>query len=105
MTYVSIMLLIIGQITVALVILFSLLGRIGPKWSQRWGNPIVVLSLIALLIKTDTPVDNVWFQYLERWSICLGIFGSFWATLGDVVCSTIRNQRGWKANLEDAVKE
>ncbi|MBA1265440.1 hypothetical protein [Stutzerimonas stutzeri] len=105
MTNLTMIFLVIGIALAALMILLSLLGKMGPKWSQRWGNVIVVLSLLCLLIKGDAPAGSVWVPYLEPMSLLLGIIGAFWGVLGDVVCTAVRSKNGWRAALRDAVNE
>lgn len=105
MTYVSLMLFGFGNAVAAGIIILSLLGKVAPKWSQRWGNIVVVLSILALLIKNDAPADNVWVPIFDVWSLCLGLIGAFWGALGDVVCSAIRSDKGWKQSLKEAIRE
>lgn len=104
-TLASIALLGVGNVLAALIILASLRGKLAPKWSQRWGNVIVVLSLLALLIKLDAPATSVWLVILDVWSFCLAIVGTLWGALGDVVCTAIRSKIGWNDALRDAVNE
>jgi len=105
MTTVSIIVLFIGIAITILAILATLVGVGGPKWSQRWGNILMVLSLLALLIKLDAPESSVWVPLLETGSIVLSLLGGFWAGFGDVVCTAIRAKVSWKASLKEAIND
>lgn len=87
------------------VILHGLFGQSGPKWSQRWGNLIVVLSIVALLLKNGAPPESVWIPYFDEWSLLLAVVGSFWGAVGDVVCVAFKSKDGWLRSLKNAIDE
>lgn len=83
----------------------GLMGWFGPMWSQRMGNLVVVLSLVALLIKIDLAPDNVLIPYFDEVSCVLGIVGAFWGAIGEVVCRGFRSPNGVWAEIRKAMRE
>lgn len=99
------MMFFVTNVLAVLVIGLGLSGYCGPKWSQRWGNVIVVLSVVALLLKLGAPPGSVWIPFFDEWSCVLAIIGAVWGALGDVVCLAVRSKGGWARYFRAAIRE
>lgn len=99
------MLFFSGILFTALVIGLGLSGWCSPKWSQRWGNMIVVLSVIAMFYVQDAPDDDVWADAMAYTSLTLALIGAFWAAIGDGVCLAFSKRVSWQKALSDMINE
>jgi hypothetical protein len=100
------MIMFVGaHLLIAVAIGCGLVGWSGPVWSQRMGNLVVVLSMVALLIKPGAPADYVFIGYFDVWSCVLGIIGAFWGAIGEIVCRGVRSPEGLKETLRKAINQ
>lgn len=108
MVAVTLIFFLVAHMILVVAILCGLVGWCGPTWSQRLGNAVVVLSLVALLIKISSQEMHLPFSDIvdfDVWSCLLAIIGAFWALIGDVACRAVHSPEGWNGELRKAIRQ